>query len=93
MNEVKSWQKQFDHRYDLLEEINKELTDVGRRLHKDPYPMLSGVYISMLRGMLLSATDETFESQMNILRDVVKQFNMDYYKSVSKESSSGVFRT
>lgn len=92
MNEVKSWQEQFYQRYDLLEEINKELTDVGRRLHKDPYPMLSGVYISMLRGMLMNASNETFESQMNILRDVIKTFNMEYYKSVSKESSSGVFR-
>lgn len=93
MNKVKSWKEQFDQRYDTFETIYNELMDVGTRLHDDPYPLISGVYISMLRGMLLSATDETFESQMNILRDVVKHFNMDYYKSVSKESSSGVFRT
>lgn len=92
MNEVKSWREQFDQRYDEFDSVHKELMDVGSRLHKDPYPMLSGVYISMFRGMLLSATDETFESQMNILRDVIKSFNMDYYKSVSKENSSGVFR-
>lgn len=92
MNEVKSWREQFDQRYDEFENVYKELMDVGSRLHKDPYPLISGVYISMFRGMLLSSTDETFESQMNILRDVIKSFNMDYYKSVSKESSSGVFR-
>lgn len=92
MNEVNSWREQFDQRYDEFENVYKELMDVGSRLHKDPYPLISGVYIAMFRGMLLSSTNETFESQMNVLRDVIKTFNMEYYKSVSKESSSGVFR-
>lgn len=92
MNEVKSWKEQFDQRYDTFQSVYNELMDVGTRLHNDPYPLISGVYISMFRGMLISATDETFESQMNVLRDVIKKFNLDYYKKVSKENSSGVFR-
>ena len=84
-----NWREKFKLRFSQFEEVYKELHDVGSRLHSDPYPMVSGVYIGMFRTMMMDATDDIFESKMNVLRDVVKSYNLEYYKKVS---SSGVFK-
>lgn len=75
--------KKYEERFNEFQEIDEELETTYRRLHgNDPYPALSGVYLSMLRGLLTVADDHVYKHNISVLRDIIKSNHMEYYKNV-----------
>lgn len=75
--------EKYNKRYAEFQEVDAELAATYRRLYDtDSYAALSGVYLSMLRSILCTVDDYTYNDNISILRSIVKDNHMQYYKNV-----------
>lgn len=75
--------EEYEKRCNEFQEIHEELYATYRRLYDtDSYAALSGVYLSMLRSILCTVDDYTYNNNISILRSIVKDNHMEYYKNV-----------
>lgn len=86
--------KEHEKRCNEFQEIHEELDTTYRRLHgNDPYPALSGIYISMFRSLLCSTDEQVYKDNIATLKAIIKSNHMEYYKRVSADQTCKTIAT